>query len=433
MNTSSNNSKILLKKTLSTEHGSDECFDSLPNSHAVENGFVKYRCIGEGSCGTVFEAGTRAIKISPYEKSLWYDFHLTNRVSAALQKQNGLVRRLFPQYMVPRVPKVHAFMKANEDWSSHGCMINKARSFPSSAKAEGQTAIEEDLIQPLSLSTRVALIERYFDPAAISEALADPDNKDCLVRLYFGRRDPPGPGNWRTSLRNFELTLDIAEELELNVEQLTAEMAIGLAIIHWEAKVDAQDAEWVLGRPALEDSVQTSWEDFKDQGPTSIKPEHAHRSVSLWILDFDKSDTIDFDRFDRYDEEDGFAYESCIELLVRGVTSHDPYLPNPEVDRDLFEHFAAIYLRTSDSILRSNGYDSSILSLPGKFINAYRRWASTPDDAGFVFDGDDNQEVEGGWSDADVEEGCFSDDESEDSEESSEEELEVDDNASHGK
>lgn len=214
----SDNARLSLKKTLSTEYGLDQYLSSPPNGYHVGKENVEYRCIGEGSCGTVFEAGTRAIKISPYEKSLWYDFHLTNRVSAALQKHNGLMRGLFPTYDIPRTPRVHAFMNANDDWSSNGRMINKGmsrcsqaldakltpslvRSFPSSANIEGQTAIEEDLIRPLSLPTRVALIERYFDPEAVSEALADPDNKDCLLRLYFGRRDPPGPGNWRTSLR----------------------------------------------------------------------------------------------------------------------------------------------------------------------------------------------------------------------------------------
>lgn len=241
-----------------------------------------------------------------------------------------------------------------------------------------------------------------------------------------------GLGTGEHPYGNFELTLGIAEELELNIKQLTAEMAIGLAIIHWEAKVDAQDAEWVLGRAATEDMVQTSWDDFRHKAPTSIKPDNTKRSVSLWILDFDKSDAIDFERSDLYDFEDDLADESCIELLVRGVTSHDPYLPNPEVDRDLFDHFATVYLQASDSILRNNGYDSSVRSPPGQFIDAYRKWASTPDDAGFVFDDDNDQDDEEGWGKEDLE-GCFSDENSGDEEDSDEEDLEVDHSANHGK
>lgn len=55
-------------------------------------------------------------------------------------------------------------------------------SFPSSVNAEGQTAIREDLI---SMSTPAALIERYFNPEASSEALADPDNNECLIRPKY--------------------------------------------------------------------------------------------------------------------------------------------------------------------------------------------------------------------------------------------------------
>lgn len=68
--------------------------------------------------------------------------------------------------------------------------LSLVRSFPNSAKVEGQTAIEEDLIRPISLSTRVALIGHYFAPELFSEALANPDNKDCLLRLYFGKENP---------------------------------------------------------------------------------------------------------------------------------------------------------------------------------------------------------------------------------------------------
>lgn len=52
---------------------------------------------------------------------------------------------------------------------------------------------------------------------------------------------------WYDSLRNFPLRLDMIEELQLNASALAAEMAIGLAILHWQTQVDGMDTELVLG------------------------------------------------------------------------------------------------------------------------------------------------------------------------------------------
>jgi hypothetical protein len=90
--------------------------------------------------------------------------------------------------------------------------------------------------------------------------------------------------------------------------------------------VDAQDADWVLGRAASENMVKPAGLISKIES-LPLSNQTTNRLIALWILDFDKADTFDF------------ANENCIELLVRGVASHDLYLPNPKVSSDLFGHF----------------------------------------------------------------------------------------------
>lgn len=73
----------------------------------------------------------------------------------------------------------------------------------------------------------------------------DPKNKDCLLRLYFGQEEsiPNEKKEWRDSLRNFELTLNLANDMDLDVKKYVQEMGLGLAILHWQAQIDCNDCE----------------------------------------------------------------------------------------------------------------------------------------------------------------------------------------------
>lgn len=65
------------------------------------------------------------------------------------------------------------------------------------------------------------------------------------------------------------------EDLDLDIFDLATEMAIGLAILHWEAQVDGMDTEFVLaGRrrspsPAKRDINEEPLDDGP-QGPPSL-------------------------------------------------------------------------------------------------------------------------------------------------------------------
>lgn len=110
------------------------------------------------------------------------------------------------------------------------------------------------------------------------------------------------------SLRNFPLRLNMIEELQLNASALAAEMAIGLAILHWQTQVDGMDTELVLGSASQ-------------------------------MLDFDRATSIELTR----DDEDT--------KLVPAFLGNDPYYPRPDEDRELWKEFAETYLEASCCIL----------------------------------------------------------------------------------
>ncbi|KAK2793364.1 hypothetical protein FQN52_001501 [Onygenales sp. PD_12] len=215
-----------------------------------------------------------------------------------------------------------------------------------------------------------------------------------------------GKGTWRNSLRNFELYLGVANDLNLDVQLITKEMAVSLAIIHWEAKCDGMDAEWVLGSAASKEFLPEIDDDFLNKEMVDIGPDFKKRGTYLWALDFDKTRRIQYD-------------STCIPLLLGGVTANDPYLPNPKHSpKPLYYLFKKTYLEASDIILRRNRPTKDVLALPQQFLRAWEDWSKEPEDIGFELDG---------WGDN----GDDGDDEDEDEEDDfSEEELSFEDKRS---
>lgn len=75
-------------------------------------------------------------------------------------------------------------------------------------------------------------------------------NKDCLIRLYLGRRRHSTirvKNKVDFSLWYFKLCLDQTEDLRLDTLYHALEMADALAIMHWEARIDAADIRLVFG------------------------------------------------------------------------------------------------------------------------------------------------------------------------------------------
>ena len=318
------------------------------------------RVIGLGSCGTVFEIpGTElAFKKGTNEPSIWRDFCLTNRVHNAARTVRTMLQQAFPKSKIPRTPLCYDYHPANDEsfWSAN------LQRFPTGYRTK-QPLFTVDRIPPLPEQTRMDLIEEYFDQdeGVQQEAKDDRDNKDCLVRLYLGERESVmQQSNVYDTLRNFPLRLNMMQDLDVESSKLANEMALGLAIMHWQAQIDGMDVEFVLGSSATWDIERPDGYDVSAP-PHKVVTKFKRRAVHLWMLDFDKATEIELTK------------EDVDRRLVPAFLGNDPYYPRRHVDEDLWDEFCESYLRASELILKMRKVDEQVMSLPQRFIDEVLR------------------------------------------------------------
>lgn len=225
--------------------------------------------------------------------------------------------------------------------------------FPGSLKDRQQSgaAFMIDRILPRPKDSRMALIDRYFedDEQIKQAAAAEKTNSDCLVRLYLGEREPEElPDQAYTTLRNFEMRLNMIQALGVDGVAHVKDMAFGLAIVHWQAGVDGMDMEFVLGSCATKAPARFPYaiENYAANKPFDIPPrDFTERPIHLWMLDFDKANCIEFTKFD---------VDNKLRLAFLG---NDPYFPRPFTADDdyLWKDFSATYLKASSLILNRKG------------------------------------------------------------------------------
>ncbi|KIW62799.1 hypothetical protein PV04_10930 [Phialophora macrospora] len=297
---------------------------------------TKFRRIGQGFCGSVWaaEGGTMAMKREDGGpgRSLLNDYNMHKLIL-----ETALLRKV--SVCVPRWPD---FVKNNDSWWD----ANLA-GFPAGYTTCNILCAER--IPPLPQEVRHRLIDRYCPPASVAIIKANDADRDCLVRPYLGRRkiqNEARRGKNFFSLRNYPLHLNQAEDLKLPILEYAYAMAEILATMHWSAKIDANDIEFVLG------GVQTQTEIARNNYTHSILGTH-----SLWVLDFDCCKALTMD-------------DAGIEQAARAFLRNDPYFPRPSnsaqsSDGALWIEFQTRYLECSQSLLAGHGV--ACLSLPEKF------------------------------------------------------------------
>ena len=359
-----------LKRALSTKSviSTTSSFASRMQRAATKTGLEgeSLRVIGLGSCGTVFEIpGTElAFKKGTNEQSIWNDFCLTNRVHEAARNVRAILQEAFPNSTIPRTPLCYNFHPANDEsfWSTN------LHRLPTDYRTK-QPLFTVDRILPLPEQTRMDLMEEFFDQDESSqqEAKDDQSNKDCLVRVYLGERESLAQqSNVYDTLRNFPLRLNMIEDIEIDSSELAIEMALGLAIIHWQAQMDGMDMEFVLGSSTTLAEEQPKGYDDVSAPPHKVETvKFKRRAVHFWMLDFDKATAIELRK------------EDVDRRLVPAFLGNDPYYPRRHVDEKLWDVFCASYLRASELILKSRKVDEQvgkeIMSLPHRFLEEVLR------------------------------------------------------------
>ncbi|KAJ5130700.1 uncharacterized protein N7515_006739 [Penicillium bovifimosum] len=340
------------------------------NNMAQQTNLVGFRTIGFGQCGIIFERPGRgyAVKVSrpSFEEALWSDLKAHFAVFQAFEQQ--------PDIAV-RVPQIFSYVHRDnsEWWETHLPLFPDAHvTFPLPAMC-----LLTERILPLPKVARQALIDTYCPVSFRDVASSQDTNRDCLARIYLGRRRPTGhppPANF--TLRNFNLCLDQMIELGLPVYDYARAIAEALATIHWSANVDAYDVEFVLGSEAETGythdisrslgltrkilAAMPSQTDLESKISVNFK-----RCVTrIWVLDFNLCTT--------WEDRIGWEYpEQLVSQLVSAFFENDPYYPRPlsesEVEKKLWGQFSSAYLHTATGILSTK--DSRFSALPQKFID----------------------------------------------------------------
>jgi hypothetical protein len=349
------------KPVKSTSRCSESSSEVCPNTAPLQ-------LIGRGTCGTVYALpGTsRALKIgSAAHRGIWWDFHATKaaHVAAVSTEIASKIRQdLFKGLCIPIVPRAFEFLPENDvAWPGLHSRLPKDEKMP-------RTGFVMERIPSVSREVRQALIKRFFHSERRDAALRTASETACLVRPYFGTNTPCHVEY--DSLWNFELHLDQMRQLDLDIDRLVQEIAIGLAIVHWQACLDGRDIEFVLGAPAetplppsRPENIDSSFEPASDSDIAFEK----ERASQMWILDFDKTR-----RFSLEDPE-----SEILAKLIPAVHGNDPYYPNPTIDREVWELFALAYVRTTQYILCQREAEGSLrrrlLGLPIKFVDELKR------------------------------------------------------------
>lgn len=340
----------------------------ISTNHDALNLGIHYEKIGFGQCGLVFSrpGTTTVVKISrPYfHEGLWNDFLCHLRIYRAFS--NHIIQPAC------RLPLVYSFIsKTDATWwdTNKFFFVESSSTFPLPSMG-----LLSQRIPQLPRVLRHALIDLYCPENLQEDVRSNPINRDCLVRVYLGRRrnlNAPPPPNF--GLRNYNLCLDQMIDLDLPVEQYACAIAEALALTHWAAHVDAYDVEFVLGGEVDPACTEQATDALSQQIHALEKIEIGssndiflqQRTSRLWILDFNLCSRWSVETLLERPED-------IINQLVLAFFENDPYYPLPEMeselDQKLWSTFSKEYLRKANEVLLNSHHYEETQHLPGYFI-----------------------------------------------------------------
>ncbi|PNP43671.1 hypothetical protein TGAMA5MH_04643 [Trichoderma gamsii] len=316
---------------------------------------LPYRKIGAGSCGTILaqEGQPFVVKVAKTDgNALWNDYMM--HASIADQFRIWSV-------IEDKIPACYYFVpKGNPYFDDNPTLLQGAEQVCNMPK----DALVTERIYPLPLRTRNLLIENFCAEQAKSAARRDPENRDCLVRVYLGSM---WGGTERSfSLRNFRLHLNQMADLQLDAKVIAGRIATALAVMHWAAKTDARNVEFVLASSSekisenfLGREIQSFEHPVYTGPPSNVHNDFFTRTADLWVLDFNQVQPITMD-------------EAGVATAVEAYKFNDPYFPRPlresRIEKVVWNEFVEQYLGAAHIIIREEE-NIRLLPLPGKFIS----------------------------------------------------------------
>ncbi|KAL7820573.1 zinc finger domain-containing protein, partial [Trichoderma aethiopicum] len=291
-------------------------------------------------------------------RSISHEYRVHQKVTRAF------VRSSFTTFAIPQSV---GFLDAEDDaaWS-----VILPRLPPDYAACN---AITSEKILPVEASARRLLVQKFRPDVDVEEIMRSQSNEHCLVRPYLGRRryhqsemEEASTAESRRrrlralSLRNYPLHMDQMEQLGIDPRGYAVAMADALAFLHWVARVDGNDVEFVLGQPRCQADVSSSLtgaQGICSDINTAILGPHV-----VWILDFDLCRDMSLD-------------EEGVDQANHAFWGNDPYFPRPGssklADQRVWSIFQERYMESSAAALHKE--PDGIKRLPGLFIERVKR------------------------------------------------------------
>lgn len=314
-----------------------------------------YKEIGRGTFGVVFapEGEKTAVKKTFKSSStLAVEFEYGVDINFAIMATEPILRREFCE-RAPRVPwyrSTHAMERApaKDPW----WIANQSRLPSTNGDNVPNGVFLFQRIPPVPRPLQESVIRRFWKtPEGQQAALADDDNRDCMIQPYLQERwtnyEAAGRkkrlnNEQKESLRNFPAYLDDLQAMGIDCCSVARQIAMGLAIGHFQVQLDMTDVEFVIA--GLDKGSR--------QGPSSSAG-HAGlpKDTQLWLVDFDKCNPVRV-----WDD----TLTKDIHKLALGICANDSYYPSPLPDTrfgwDVYVAFTDAYIRAGQCILQ-NAFD----------------------------------------------------------------------------
>ncbi|TQN72968.1 hypothetical protein CSHISOI_02475, partial [Colletotrichum shisoi] len=305
--------------------------------------------LGKGQCGTVYGLlGTATVTKLPNTQDKVKELHADYLMHLSIQEA---IHKHDPDHEFSvRVPKLDTWhAPTSRFWAECGLLFDP--------HVDGNNfALVSERILPAPLPVREALVDALL-PTTIrrrkQDFLALPENKNCLIRIYLGRRHTTEKQDriQNLKLQNFPLHVNEMEELGLDTAHFASLMANTLAIMHWGAMVDGNDVEFILGSSPAQSRILSSKEAkalTMWQLADAVNIDFIRRTMEMWLIDFNQCTEIRDDK-------------AGIDKLVKAFIFNDPYYPRPNQgtsrDRELWGVFRKDYLNTSHKLTQSPSPD----------------------------------------------------------------------------
>ncbi|KAJ4353732.1 uncharacterized protein N0V89_005462 [Didymosphaeria variabile] len=292
-----------------------------------------YRCIGKGFCGSIWasEDSQDVICTAIKREDGGPGLSVTNDYNMHLLVLQGILKYL-PSTPLS-IPQCHALVQPTDVWWQ-----TRLHQFPVGYSACRALISERIPRIPRQISDKIVDLFCAGNEPLSKFVKNNPDDDACLIRPYLGRRrhqrETASTSRFqRFSLRNVPLHIDQMEALGLDANAYAATMAEALALMHWVARIDANDVEFVLAPPRGAESP-----------PSPVFQSDYLGTHCLWILDFDCCRPLSMD-------------EAGVEQACVAFYKNDPFYPRPgggEADEELWKVFKHKFLMASREILGRN-------------------------------------------------------------------------------